>query len=73
MGRPLSQTLFTSLYIDKLLDPKNAGNLSFGSSKFGPQSDTSIVHRVLLAYCLATVKTCSHVNNRVKAEHLYEV
>jgi len=31
MGHPLSQTLFTSLYIDRILtsNPKDAGHLSF--------------------------------------------
>ena len=73
MGHPLSQTLFTSLYIDKLLStaPRDVNNLSFydDAEEYGD----SVVLDALLAYCLAVIKTCSHVNNRVKSEHIYEV
>jgi hypothetical protein len=74
MGHPLSQTIFTSLYIDKLLNSKRA-NLE--DIHFGKLTDTShdepLNLRVLRAYCLGLIMTCSHVNNRVKSEHFYEV
>ena len=74
MGHPLSQTIFTSLYIDKLLsdDPRTSNDLTFGP-KNAKLEDSSLVHRALLAYCLATIKTCFHVIERVKSEHFYEV
>lgn len=68
MGHPLSQTLFTSLYIDNLLSSKYTGVESFQANKGG-----SITLQVLQAYCLGLIKTCNHVNNRVKSEHFYEV
>ena len=74
MGHPLSQTIFTSLYIDKILDSKKA-NLE--DTHFGKLTDASheepLNLRVLRAYCLGLIMTCSHVNNRVKSEHFYEV
>jgi N-alpha-acetyltransferase 35, NatC auxiliary subunit len=74
MGHPLSQTIFTSLYIDKLLNSKEASldDISFRNlNDEAPEEPVSI--RVLRAYCLGLLMTCSHVNNRVKSEHFYEV
>jgi hypothetical protein len=69
-GHPLSQTVFTSLYIDKLLNPKQA---NWGSIRFGDSSDEPLTHQVLRAYCLGLIKTASHINDRIKSEHFYEV
>lgn len=73
MGHPLSQTLFTSLYIDRILtsNPKDAMHLSFETN--GSSRTISLTLRVLKAYCIGVVKTCWHVNNRIKSEHFYEV
>lgn len=70
MGHPLSQTIFTSLYIDRLLTSKktNMEDIHFGNVTGEP-----VTLRVLRAYCLGLIMTCSHVNNRVKSEHFYEV
>jgi hypothetical protein len=74
MGHPLSQTIFTSLYIDKLL---NSNKANLDEIRFEKLTDASYVEplsiRVLRAYCLGLLMTCSHVNNRVKSEHFYEV
>lgn len=70
MGHPLSQTIFTSLYIDRLLNLKQA---NWESIHFGDEQDESLTLRVLRAYCLGLIMTCSHVNNRIKSEHFYEV
>ena|ERR1700722_16768304 len=74
MGHPLSQTIFTSLYIDRLLNSKQVKweSIRFGNSGDGFENEPLIL-RVLRAYCLGLIKTCSHVNNRIKSEHFYEV
>lgn len=73
MGHPLSQTLFTSLYIDHMYSTGTPSHSmpTFGSD--GNGSDKSVWLQVLRAYCLGVLKTCWHVNNRVKSEHYYEV
>jgi len=74
MGHPLSQTIFTSLYIDKLLNSKKANLDEIRFEKLTDASyDEPLSIRVLRAYCLGLLMTCSHVNNRVKSEHFYEV
>ena len=74
MGHPLSQTIFISLYIDKLL---NSGKPNPEDIRFGILTDVSYDEplnlRILRAYCLGLIMTCSHINNRVKSEHFYEV
>jgi hypothetical protein len=74
MGHPLSQTLFTSIYIDRLLWPeaKELGKATFsrveGDVRGGPW-----VHLVLHAYCLGLIKCCDFVHMRVACEQFYEV
>jgi hypothetical protein len=74
MGYPLSQTLFTSLYIDRILMP---APLSLEHTLFDKSESSSDMEplelQVLRAYCLGLIKTCWFVNTRVKAEHFYEV
>ncbi|KFY09329.1 hypothetical protein V492_05531 [Pseudogymnoascus sp. VKM F-4246] len=72
MGHPLSQTLFTSLYIDKILtlNLQNVEDLS--SPANCPSLTEPLTLRVLVAYCIAVIKTCWHINERVKSEHFYE-
>ena len=76
MGHPLSQTLFTSVYLNKLLwpVPKTIEDANFGSEKFSEAGDSSpLVHLVLRSYCLALIKACDFVYARVTAEYYYEV
>ncbi|KAH0565617.1 hypothetical protein GP486_000975 [Trichoglossum hirsutum] len=77
-GNPLSQTLFTSLYIDKLL---SASPKALKDAHFTHQCDPaihrkdismSLLHNVLRAYCLALLKCCDFVHRRIEAEHCYE-
>ncbi|KAF7587158.1 hypothetical protein BBP40_007666 [Aspergillus hancockii] len=75
MGHPLSQTLFTSLYLDKLLwpVPKTIEEAHFcrpGSSR--NREEPGMVHLVLRAYCLALLKCCDFVHARVTNEYYYE-
>ena len=74
MGNPLSQTLFTSLYIDRLLwpEPKTINEASFNRNGL-PADSNPLVHTVLRAYCLALIKTCGFVHNRISQETYYEV
>ncbi|KAF9883813.1 hypothetical protein FE257_002750 [Aspergillus nanangensis] len=75
IGHPLSQTLFTSLYLDKLLWPVPN---TFEEAHFGRprnamnQESPAIVHLVLRAYCLGLVKCCDFVHARVSGEYFYE-
>ncbi|KAI9782199.1 MAG: hypothetical protein M1839_005313 [Geoglossum umbratile] len=77
-GNPLSQTLFTSLYIDKLLSasPKALEDAHFGCP-YSPavhrgDVPASLLHIVLRTYCLALLKCCNCVHRRIEAEHCYE-
>lgn len=73
MGHPLSQTLFTSLYLDKLLWPVPK---SLEEARFDRKSNkegSPLVHLVLRAYCLASVKACDFVHARIAHEYYFEV
>ncbi|KAF7899067.1 uncharacterized protein EAF01_008280 [Botrytis porri] len=73
MGHPLAQTIFTSLYIDRILHPSP---LSLHETRFDRDEscaeDEPLMLQVLRAYCLGLIKTCWYVNNRVRSEHFYE-
>lgn len=73
MGHPLSQTLFTSIYIDRLLwpVPRSLDEARFDRGR--ASSDLPWVNLVLRAYCLAMIKACDFVHTRVAAEYFYEV
>ncbi|KAL1970414.1 hypothetical protein VTN77DRAFT_5575 [Rasamsonia byssochlamydoides] len=78
MGHPLSQTLFTSIYLDKLLwpVPKTLEEARFyrGERQNGVdvEEQRPLTHLVLRAFCLALVKACDLVHTRVTAEYYYE-
>ncbi|KAJ5912965.1 hypothetical protein N7504_001848 [Penicillium tannophilum] len=70
MGHPLSQTLFTSIYLDKLLSPVPR---TMEDARFDRvPSESTLVSLVLRAYCLAMVKACDYVHARVAVEYYYE-
>jgi hypothetical protein len=70
-GHPLSQTLFTSIYLDRLLWPVPR---TMEDARFDRvPSDSPLVSLVLRAYCLALVKACDLVHARVATEYYYEV
>lgn len=77
MGHPLSQTLFTSVYLDKLLwpVPRTIEEACFvrDNKEAGSRDGNALVHLVLRAYCLALVKCCAAVHERITAEYFYEV
>lgn len=74
LGYPLSQTLFTSVYVEKLQHP-NPTTISDADFIRGRAADLTRdpMHTVLRAYCLGLLKTCYFVNERIKSEHIYEV
>ncbi|PYH96075.1 amino-acid N-acetyltransferase subunit Mak10 [Aspergillus ellipticus CBS 707.79] len=75
MGHPLSQTLFTSLYLDKLLwpVPKTLDEAHFFRGRLATnKEDPAMIHLVLRAYCLALVKCCDFVHARVATEYYFE-
>ncbi|KAL4790423.1 Mak10 subunit, NatC N-terminal acetyltransferase-domain-containing protein [Aspergillus venezuelensis] len=75
MGHPLSQTLFTSIYLDKLLwpTPQNYNDAHFGRGESVIEKNLpELVHLVLRAYCLGLVKCCDLVHARVVSEFYYE-
>lgn len=71
MGHPLSQTLFTSIYLDKLLypAPRNIEDARFDRVS----SESPLISLVLRAYCLALVKACDLVHSRIVTEYYFEV
>lgn len=73
MGYPLSQTIFTSLYIDRLLmpTPTSLEETYFDRSDSRLQKEP-LTLQILRAYCLGLIKTCWFVNSRVRSEHFYE-
>ena len=74
MGYPLSQSLFTSLYIDRLLWPEPTTLEEARFDRGSPaKDDPGLLHIVLRAFCLGLVKGCDFVYQTVSAEHYYEV
>ena len=73
-GNPLPQTLYTSIYLDKLLwpEPRHLEQAQFLRSSNSP-NDKPLVHRVLRAYCIALVKACDFIHSKITSEHYYEV
>lgn len=74
LGYPLSQTLFTSVYIEKMLQspPETIQDADFIKGR-AANAPRDAMHGALRAYCLGVVKACCYVNERIKYEHSYEV
>ena len=74
MGYPLAQSLFTSLYIDRLLwpEPKILDQAKFNHDGLA-EEENGLRDLVLRAFCLGLIKTCDSVHQRVSTEHYYEV
>jgi hypothetical protein len=71
LGYPLSQTLFTNVYIEGILMPMPQTIEQADFVRDQAERDPMLV--VLRAYCLGLLKACHHVNERIKGEHYYEV
>jgi hypothetical protein len=74
MGHPLSQTLFTSLYLNDLLWPQPTTLHDVNFKGVGrSQVANPMLHVALRAYCLVLIKTCDIVHERILNEGFYEV
>ncbi|KAF2746725.1 Mak10-domain-containing protein [Sporormia fimetaria CBS 119925] len=71
-GYPLSQTLFTSIYIDRLLasNPRTIDDAQF-TQKDAPETETPFLD-ILRAYCLGVIKSCDLVIAKVQSTDYYE-
>lgn len=73
-GYPLSQTLFTSVYIDKLLwpEPRTLEQAQFYRGEANGGVELHPMLNVLRAYCLGLVKCCDFVIAKVTSRDYYE-
>ncbi|KAI2611575.1 Mak10-domain-containing protein [Hypoxylon fragiforme] len=73
LGYPLSQTLFTSVYIESLLKPTptNIDEANFVRDTQSQAEQPKFMF-ILRAYCVALLKSCCIVNEMVKDELYYE-
>ena len=74
MGYPLSQTLFTNLYIDGILLP-TPSSLDEADFVRNPEARERrpFMPMVLRAYCLGLLKSCAYVIDQIRREMYYEV
>jgi hypothetical protein len=73
-GYPLSQTLFTSVYIDKLLYPEARvlEQAQFYRGDITDEQRPGPLLQVLRAYCLALIKGCDYVIAKITGRDYYE-
>ncbi|SMQ54800.1 unnamed protein product [Zymoseptoria tritici ST99CH_1A5] len=76
-GYPLSQNLFTSLHIFRLLEPDNRYPYNFRYDVAAPgvandSTNDDLVHVVLRAYCIAVIKCCELTLNMIQSQTFYE-
>jgi hypothetical protein len=74
-GSALSQTLFSCLYIDKLLSmrPNSLEYATFGTPPMHCVEGKALIDNILRPYCVSLVKCCGYVNRQVPMENIYEV
>jgi len=74
-GYPLSQTVFTSLHIDRLISPDNQSPYTFdlgGSDGPSHSNEAILVHTVLRAYCIGVIKCCHLALHVIQSQNFYE-
>lgn len=73
-GYPLSQTLFTSVYIDKLLWPETRILEKAQFYRGGCSDDRRLdpLLQVLRAYCIALIKCCDFVVAKITSRDYFE-
>lgn len=73
LGYPLSQTLFTSVYLESLVmpPPDKIDDAHFTRVEDDFAHKDRMLH-ILRAYCLGLLKASWYVNERIKFEHYYE-
>lgn len=74
IGYPLSQTLFTNVYIEAILTP-SPSTIEEADFLRDPvsQSERPPMLSILRAYCLGLLKACWYVNEMIKNEQYQEV
>ncbi|KIW92978.1 uncharacterized protein Z519_06827 [Cladophialophora bantiana CBS 173.52] len=74
MGYPLSQTLFTSIHIERLLwpQPKQFSDACFWRDRPNSRGAPSLLHDVFQPYCVGLIKCCDLVLSMVASQHFYE-
>ena len=68
-GYPLSQTVFTSLHVDRLLSPDQDGSYTFHGNAPSPHP---LVHKLLRSYCIALIKCCQLALHLIQSQNFYE-
>ncbi|CAI6328750.1 unnamed protein product [Periconia digitata] len=73
-GYPLSQTLFTSIHIDRLLWPeaKVLEQAQFYRGEVEESRRPDLLLEALRAYCLAVVKSCDYVIAKITSRDYFE-
>ena len=74
-GYPLSQTIFTSLHVDRLLLTDQDKDYTFYDKRRRPINLTpeeELMHSVLRAYCIALIKCCHLALHLIQAQNFYE-
>jgi hypothetical protein len=73
-GYPLSQTVFTSLHLDRLLSSDNRYpyNLLYGEQADLSTNEACLTHVVIKAYCVALTKCCAQVLVTVQSQNFYD-
>ncbi|KAK5172750.1 N-alpha-acetyltransferase, non-catalitic subunit [Saxophila tyrrhenica] len=77
-GYPLSQTVFTSLHMDRILDPQQPRMPSLYLHAADKEvnaaltEEQSLGHALLTAYCVAVAKCCALVVELVQSQNYYE-
>lgn len=75
-GYPLSQTIFTSLHMDRLLAPDNRYpyTLTYGEPVNSEKlmTEEGLTHIVLRAYCIALAKCCGVILQLIQSQNFYE-
>ncbi|OCK84597.1 Mak10-domain-containing protein [Lepidopterella palustris CBS 459.81] len=71
-GYPLSQTLFTSVYIDKLLWPEPRTLQEAQFYRGDEPQHLGVLHHVLRAYCIGIIKCCDFVIGRITSRDYFE-
>ena len=74
LGYPLSQTLFTNVYVDGILMPQPS-SLEQADFIRDPKAreERPSMQLVLRAYCLGLLKSCSYVIKHITCELYFEV
>ena len=75
MGYPLSQTLFTSIHLERLLwpEPKRLSDACFSRSSSFISRSPSLLLDVFQPYCIGLIKCCDLVLSMITSQHYYEV